>query len=44
MVLMNTRTLVGTYDFGPRRDGARWRISQFRFEAKHVEGNLELEE
>ena len=40
----NTRTFVGTYELGLRRDGARWRISRFRFEAKYVEGNLELEE
>ena len=39
----NTRTFVGSYDFGLRRDGARWRISRFRFDAKFVEGNLELE-
>ena len=39
----NTRTFVGTYDFALRRDGARWRISRFRFDAKYVDGNLELE-
>ncbi len=39
----NTRTFVGTYDLGLRRDGERWRISRFRFGAKWVEGNLELE-
>jgi hypothetical protein len=39
----NTRTFVGSYDFGLRRDGGRWRISSFRFEVKYVDGNLELE-
>jgi hypothetical protein len=39
----NTRTFVGTYDVGLRRDGVRWRINRFRFNLKYVEGNLELE-
>lgn len=39
----NTRTFVGSYDLGLRRDGGRWRITAFRFDAKYVEGNLELE-
>ncbi len=39
----NTRTFVGSYDFGLRREGGRWTISRFRFDAKYVEGNLELE-
>lgn len=39
----STRTFVGSYDFGLRRDGARWRISRLRFQAKWIEGNLELE-
>jgi hypothetical protein len=39
----NTRTFIGSYDLGLRRDGGRWRIDRFRFEAKFVEGNLELE-
>jgi hypothetical protein len=39
----NTRIFVGTYELGLRLDGGRWRISRFRFDAKVVEGNLELE-
>jgi hypothetical protein len=39
----NTRTFVGTYDLGLRRDAGRWRIARFRFHLKYVEGNLELE-
>lgn len=39
----NTRTFVGSYDLGLRRDGGRWRIGSFRFEVKYVDGNLELE-
>ena len=39
----NTRVFVGSYDFGLREDGGRWRITSFRFGAKFVDGNLELE-
>jgi hypothetical protein len=40
----NTRVFVGSYDFRLRRDeGGRWRIGAFRFTAKFVDGNLELE-
>jgi hypothetical protein len=39
----NTRTFVGAYDLGLRRIGGRWRIDRFRFDAKWIEGNLELE-
>jgi hypothetical protein len=39
----NTRVFVGSYDFGLREDGGRWRISSFRFAAKFVDGNLQLE-
>ncbi len=39
----NTRLFVGTYDFHLRHDGTSWRIDAFRFEAKFVDGNLELE-
>lgn len=39
----NTRTFVGSYDLGLRREGGRWRIDRFRFDAKFVDGNLELE-
>jgi hypothetical protein len=39
----NTRTFVGSYDFGLRREGERWRITAFRFDLKFMDGNLELE-
>jgi hypothetical protein len=39
----NTRVFVGSYEFHLRRDGERWAIDRFRFNAKFVEGNLELE-
>jgi hypothetical protein len=39
----NTRTFVGTYDFGLRRSSAAWVITRFRFDAKFVDGNRELE-
>lgn len=39
----NTRTFVGSYAFGLRRSEGRWRIDRFRFDAKWIEGNLELE-
>ena len=39
----NTRTFVGSYDFGLRRGTAGWRIDAFRFDLKFLDGNLELE-
>lgn len=39
----NTRTFVGSYDFHLVRAGQRWRIDLFRFTAKFVDGNLDLE-
>jgi hypothetical protein len=39
----NTRVFVGSYDFSLREDGERWRIESFRFVAKFVDGNLQLE-
>lgn len=39
----NTRVFVGDYTFGLTRDGPRWRIASFRFAAKFVDGNLQLE-
>ena len=40
----NTRTFVGSYDFGLVRSVGGWRIASFRFTVKFVEGNLELEQ
>ena len=39
----NTRTFVGSYDLHLRKDGGDWRIDRFRFNLKHIDGNLELE-
>lgn len=39
----NTRVFVGSYDVGLRWVDGRWRIDQFRFNLKYVEGNPELE-
>lgn len=39
----NLRTFVGSYDVHLRRVGASWRIELFKFNAKFVTGNLELE-
>ena len=39
----NTRVFVGSYDFGLREDGGRWLVNSFRFVAKFVDGNLQLE-
>jgi SnoaL-like protein len=39
----NTRTFVGSYDFHLSKEDGYWRIDQFRFNAKFVDGNLELE-
>ena len=39
----NTRTFVGSYDFGLRRRPGGWKIHRFRYDAKFVDGNLELE-
>lgn len=39
----NIRTFAGSYDFRLRRDADRWRITQFKFKAKFVDGNANLE-
>ena len=39
----NIRRFVGTYDFELRASKRGWLISLFRFNAKFVDGNLELE-
>lgn len=39
----NTRVFVGSYDFGLREEAGRWRIDSFRFVAKFVDGNVQLE-
>lgn len=39
----NTRTFVGSYDFYLIKDGDVWRIDQFKFNLKYVDGNPNLE-
>jgi len=39
----NTRVFVGSYDFGLVRVARQWRISEFRFNLKYIEGNKDLE-
>lgn len=39
----NTRVFVGTYDFHLTCGWGKWRIDRMRFNAKFVDGNLELE-
>ncbi|MBI2390708.1 MAG: nuclear transport factor 2 family protein [Deltaproteobacteria bacterium] len=39
----NVRTFVGTYDLHLRRTGGRFRIDAFKFDARFVTGNLQLE-
>jgi hypothetical protein len=38
----NTRTFVGSYDLGLRREGT-WKVHLFRFNLKFVDGNRDLE-
>jgi hypothetical protein len=39
----NTRTFVGSYDFHLRETGPTWRIDEFKFNLKFMEGNPNLE-
>ncbi|MEM7029518.1 MAG: nuclear transport factor 2 family protein [Chloroflexota bacterium] len=39
----NTRTFVGSYTFHFTKIEADWRIDAFKFDAKYVDGNLDLE-
>ena len=39
----NTRVFVGSYDFHFQRREGEWKIDRFRFNAKFVDGNLQLE-
>lgn len=38
----NTRTFVGSYDFHLRKTGEAWRIDQFKFNLKYMDGNMNL--
>ena len=39
----NTRTFVGSYDLKAERSAMGWRLSQFKFNLKYMEGNISLE-
>ena len=39
----NTRTFVGSYDFGLLRDDDGWSIDSFKFNLKYIDGNPDLE-
>ena len=39
----NTRTFVGSYDLEAQRTTSGWRLSQFKFNLKYMEGNGSLE-
>lgn len=39
----DTRTFVGSYDLKAERTGNGWRLSQFKFNLKYMEGNISLE-
>ncbi|HEX9653664.1 MAG TPA: nuclear transport factor 2 family protein [bacterium] len=39
----NTRTFVGSYDFHLTKIDGGWRIDQFKFNLKFIDGNLNLE-
>ena len=39
----NTRRFVGSYDFQLEKEGPAWRIREFRFNLKYMDGNLQLE-
>jgi hypothetical protein len=39
----NTRTFVGSYDFGLVKDSGSWKINHFKFNLKYMTGNPELE-
>ena len=39
----HTRTFVGSYDLKAERTSNGWRLSQFKFNLKYMEGNISLE-
>ena len=39
----NTRTFVGSYDLKAIRSVAGWRLSQFKYNLKYMDGNLSLD-
>ena len=39
----NTRAFVGSYDLKAERTPAGWRLSQFKYNLKYIDGNASLE-
>ncbi|MCA9735547.1 nuclear transport factor 2 family protein [candidate division KSB1 bacterium] len=39
----NSRIFVGSYNFKLKKQSGKWRISQFKFNLKFINGNLNLE-
>jgi len=39
----NTRTFVGSYDLKAIRTGSGWRLTQFKYNLKYLEGNATME-
>jgi hypothetical protein len=40
----NLRLFVGSYDYRLARQGSAWRITQFKFNLKFIDGNRELDQ
>ena len=38
----NTRSFIGSYDLKAERTGMGWRLSQFKYNLKFIDGNAEL--
>ncbi len=41
--MANTRTFVGSYDLKATRTSMGWRLGQFKYNLKFIDGNLNLE-
>ena len=39
----NTRTFVGSYDLKAEQSPTGWRLSQFKYNLKYIDGNLSME-
>jgi hypothetical protein len=39
----NTRTFVGSYDLKAERTGKGWRLTQFKYNLKYIDGNTSME-
>jgi len=39
----NTRTFIGSYDLKAERGSSGWRLSQFKYNLKYIDGNISME-